>query len=558
MNIHIKRTIGEKETDEQIIAHLIKDRGIKDVVSFLAPRHPTEIALGSFFEDKKTFQKNWTKFIILLKKIKKDSAMIVVYMDYDADGITGGAVMWETLHKLGFKVMPFVPDRKLEGYGFSEKGIDRVRKEFNPALIISVDHGIVAHEKITYAKKLGIQIVVTDHHQKKKTEPEDALLVFHTDKLSGSGVAYFVAKEIYNSLKKSDDKLLDLSFQFTNDYLSLASIGTIADLVPLVNESRSVAKYGLEAFSKTKKAGLREILVEARLDNKKISTYDVGYIIAPRINVFGRLEHGLEALRLLCTGSPKQAHELASRGGKINKNRQDIVETSVQQAIEQVDSSSKIIIVYSDQWEEGVIGLIASKLMNLYYRPVIVMTQSDGFVKGSARSVSGINITAFLRDLQNLLIDVGGHAAAAGFSIAAAQVDEFTKKAQQKAQKEIKKALLVKKIHADVALPLKKVSLNLAKKILSLEPFGIGNPTPTFLSQGIIQDIVSVGKDGSHIKLLLRDEDIFLELIYFRGAEEAKKLKRGAAVKILYNLQVDEWNGKEKVKGIVKYAIIVT
>ena len=556
MEVDIKRTIKSNTSEDAIFQYLLKDRGIKNIENFLNPRHPDEISLGHFFENKVSHRKSWRKILNLLNKIKENKKIIIVYTDYDADGITGGAIVWETLHTLGFNVMPYVPDRKKEGYGFSEKGINHIKEKYDPALIISVDHGIVAHKKITYAKKLGIPVIITDHHQKKETEPEDAFAVFHTSKLSGSGVAYFFAKELVNSFGDRHSQISPpasgLKSQFSNDHLALASIGTIADLVPLTDESRSIAKYGLEAFSKLKKPGLKEVLKEARIDNRSITTYDIGFIIAPRINAFGRLKHGIEALRLLCTNSIDQARELAKQAGNTNRTRQDIVEHSVVEAEQKVDPASKIIVLFSKLWEEGIIGLIASKLMNMYHRPVIIMTSSDGFAKGSARSIPGIDITKFLRDLQEILIDVGGHTAAAGFTIERKKVDEFIKKVIMKADKEIKKNQLVKHIIIDMEIPLQKVSLSLAKKIEMLEPFGIGNSTPVFLSQAILQDIMLVGKDQKHLKLLLRKDDIFLELIYFNGAEKSINLKHGDTIDVIYNLHVDEWNGKEKVKGVVR------
>ena len=181
MKINIKHTIESDTSTDECINLLLKDRGVDDIDGFLTPPHPTSIALSTFFTEKPSFKKDWSVFVKKLQQIHSNGEMIVVYTDYDADGVTGGAVMWETLHKLGFKVMPYIPDRKKEGYGFSEFGLAHVKKEFNPTLVISVDHGIVAHKQIAYAKnELGLSVVVTDHHQKQKKEPEDALAVFHT------------------------------------------------------------------------------------------------------------------------------------------------------------------------------------------------------------------------------------------------------------------------------------------------------------------------------------------------------------------------------------------
>ncbi|KXK09834.1 MAG: Single-stranded-DNA-specific exonuclease RecJ [Microgenomates bacterium OLB23] len=434
MKINIKHKIDAHISPEGFVELLLKDRGVKNADLFLKPVHPVEVSLATFFIKKPRFTQDWKKFIALLKQIHKRQQMIVVYSDYDADGVTGGAIMWETLHRLGFTVMPYIPDRKKEGYGFSEAGLRNVKDTHNPALIISVDHGIVAHKQISFAKEtLGIPIVVTDHHQKQEKEPKDAFAVFHTTELSGSGVSYFVAKEI----AKEFDSPHALMAEFSRDFVALAATGTIADLVPLVGVSRSVAKYGLEAYEKSVRYGIRHLLKEAGLEGKPITPYEVGYIIAPRINAFGRLEHAIDALRLLCTKSYAKAIELAGKAGKINKDRQDLVAIAQKQAEKLVDGAHKIIVVRNDEWEEGIIGLIAGKLMQKFYKPVIVMTRSDGHAKASVRSIAGIDITKFLtsQDIRPFLIDVGGHAAAGGFTIPLDQIDNFTRAVVAKAKK---------------------------------------------------------------------------------------------------------------------------
>ncbi len=335
----------EVKTDNKINAKflielLLKNRQIKNVKEFLNPPHPSKIKLTDF-----GFKKEIKASLKLLEKIKKNNEMIVVYTDYDADGITGGAILWETLNLLGFNVMPYVPHRKLEGYGFSKKGIDAVKKQFNPALIISVDHGITAWDKVKYAKSLGIPIIITDHHLKPEKLPDEALAIFHIPELSGSGVAYFFAKAIFEHFKSQSRKenipevlhekssnftsgVKALEANFNNDYLTLASIGTIADLVPLLGPSRSIVKHGLEAFSSIKRVGIKHILREAGIEGKKITPYDIGFIIAPRINAVGRLEHAIDALRLLCTKREDKAYELANKVGGKNRERQDLVEVT--------------------------------------------------------------------------------------------------------------------------------------------------------------------------------------------------------------------------------------
>lgn len=544
-------------TSKDIINILLKNRKIKDIKEFLNPQTPLNISLSDF-----KLKAEFKKASKILKKIKKNNEMIVVYTDYDADGITGGAILWETLYLLGFKVMPYIPHRKHEGYGFSKKGIDNIKKEFNPKLIITVDHGISSDEKIKYAKKLGISVIITDHHIKPKKLPKNAECIFHISELSGAGVAYFFAKEIYQEFKKNSksnsNKLKILGLNFKYDYLSLSAIGIVADLIPLIGKSRSIVKYGTHAFKNVKRCGIKHIIDEAGIKNN-ISTYEIGFIIAPRINAVGRLGHAMDALRLLCTTDNKKAHQLAYQIGKTNIERQKLVEKALKTAkkqAEKIKKLNKIIILKNNSWHEGIIGLIASKIMQEYYRPVIIMTESNGFLKGSARSISSFDITGFLKSMKKLLVDVGGHKQAAGFTIKKASVQEFIKKAVTKANRLISKKDLDKSITADIKIPLSKITLSLTKSLEILKPFGIANPKPLFYSKAQILDVKIIGKNRNHIKIIAKDPDIKsypIELLLFNSIDKFNELTRGEIINVVYNIEINRWNGKETTSFIIKF-----
>lgn len=556
MRLNFKRKIDSHQSAEKLIELLLEDRGIINKDLFTNPPHPTTVDFNSFFDDKKAYAKQLKKVITKLETIKKNNEMIVVYSDYDADGITGGAILWETLHMLGFKVMPHVPDRKKEGYGFSTYGIDLVKKNHNPKLIISVDHGIAAADKIDYAKSIGIPIVVTDHHQKGEREPDSALAIFHTDKLSGSGVAYFFAKELfkYFGIRHTKYKILDTNF--TNDYVSLAAIGMIADLVPLTNVARSVAKHGLASLSKSSRVGFVELLKQAGIQDKQIGTYDVGFIIAPRINAFGRLENGLDGLRLLCTPIESKAKELAQKAGDTNKRRQDLVEAACNEAMTLVDTHQKILIVYKKDWEEGIIGLIASKLLTVYKRPAITMTDSDSGIKGSARSIKGFDITNFLRKIKKDMISVGGHKAAAGFTIKKNKINEFIKEIQTKAKIKITDEMLIPVLEIDMALPLSMATIELGRELEIMAPFGMGNPKPVFYSTGVIVDVKTMGKTKNHLKLYIKNDNSFpLEILFFGDGGKSNDLSRGQTISVAYTIEINRWGGKETLQGMGKVMV---
>ena len=570
MKISWKKEIGinEKPEARKIVNMILENRHVKDLKEFLFPASPFEISLAAF-----GFKKELDKTLSLLETIKKRGEMIVVYTDYDADGITGGTILWETFHLLGFKVMPYVPHRRHEGYGFSEKGINRVKKEFNPALIISVDHGISGKKEIAYAAALGINIIVTDHHLAPNELPDRAECVFHIPALSGSGVAYFVAKEIYEHFFQSPitnsqyqiTNIQKLKSYFQSDYLALASVGTIADLVPLVGPSRSVVSHGLRAFKETKRKGIKYIIREAGITDKDITPYEVGFIIAPRINAVGRLEHALDALRLLCTHNDKQAEEIASKMGETNRERQDLVASAVKQAkgmieelIEKEGKPPLIISLLSNDWNEGIIGLIASKISETYSRPTIVMTKSDGFWKWSARSVNDFHMTNFLRSLIQYLISVGGHKGASGFTILDEKKETFLKKVQMTAKKIAVEKDFEKKIEVDLKIPLAFVDIDLAHELERLAPYGIGNPNPLFISEVTVLEKKLFGKKREHVKLFVKDANTGsfpMEFISFFKSDEYREIRKDQTVSLIYNMDINTWNGRESLRGRINYLL---
>lgn len=547
-----------KVTNKEIINILLKNRGVTDVKDFLSPPSPLSYSLKSF-----GFNKEIPKVMKLLKKVRDEGKTVVVYTDYDADGITGGAILWETLFLLGFKVMPYVPHRKLEGYGFSIKGIDAVKEKYDPGLIISVDHGIAAVEQIAYARSIGIPVIVTDHHQKQERLPEAAESIFHIPVLSGSGVAYYFAKEVFEYFGSSESEmtsnLRQLELNFKTDYLALASIGSIADLVPLVGATRSLVKEGLRVFPMVKRYGIRHICREAGIEGRVVTPYEIGFVIAPRINAVGRLEHAIDALRLLCTTNEGRAAELASSVGVTNTSRQDLVKQAVVEALEQVETLKvdgvlpKIIIIHSANWHEGIIGLIASNILEKYYRPVIVMTESDGQMKGSARSISAFHITNFFGSIKDSFISYGGHKAAAGFTLSRDTLESFKKMVVEKVETMLSDSDLERVIDVDLKIPVSSVNLYLAKDLEILNPFGIGNPQPTFVSDVAVSDAQLFGKTNDHLKLFVKNNtepnSHSLEIIAFGKASLFNSLSRDQEVQLIYQLDINRWNGKESLRG---------
>lgn len=515
--------ILEKVKSEDIVKILLQNRGIKtkkEIEEFLHPPYPP------YIPDLPDMGKAVTR----IKKAIKDKESIVVYADYDADGITAGAILWEALHRLGASVMPYIPHRVEEGYGLSIKGIDAVREQYDPSLIITVDHGITAWEKVKYAKDQGIDVIVTDHHVKPDKLPDCTIV--HTTELSGAGVSWFLAKEL-------GDASLDL-----------AAIGTIADMVPLVSSNRSIVKHGLVALNDTKRVGLEALIADAGLTKGNLDVYAVSHMLAPRLNAMGRLEHAMDALRLLCTKRKDKAVLLAEKLGLTNRERQKLTSDTTIHAISVIPKVlRKIIFISHESYNPGVIGLVAGKLVEEYYRPAIVVSKGETFSKASARSISGFNIVEAIRTCSDILVDVGGHPMAAGFTVETKNLTLLQERLEKLAEDELDEEKLIRTLKIDMEIPLEAVTPALYKEIQQLAPFGFGNPEPVFATRNVtVTESRLVGAEGKHLKLRFSSMDA----IAFNMGNLYSQLQHQATVDLAYTIDMNTWNGNSRLQLKVK------
>jgi single-stranded-DNA-specific exonuclease len=533
---------GKAQTEEEIVKILLKNRGIKterEKKEFFNPVDPMKISLKSLGVKESEVK----KAIKRIKKTKKSGEHVIIYGDYDADGITGTAVMWETLHALGIFVLPHIPERFSEGYGLNLESVKKLKKE-DPllGLIITVDHGITSGEKVQEVKKLGIDMIISDHHQSGKSLPKPLALVY-TTKIGGSALSWFFAREIISGFKIPDSRFS------IRERLQLAAIGTIADQLSLIGPNRSVVRYGLEFLNRTKRPGLLALFKEAGLT--EIGPYEVGFMIAPRINSMGRLKHGLESLRLLCTHDLGKASEIAANIGRTNSERQKIVDEVIlhaRKSFKNLEGQSVIVLAH-ESYHEGVIGLAAAKLVEEFYRPAIVLSKKGKIAKASARSISGFNIIEAIRKLEKLYIEGGGHPMAAGFSIETKNISVFTKEINKIAKGLLTKELLQRKIRIDLELSFKQINKRLTEVIKEFEPTGLGNPAPSFVSKNIeIIDTRTVGRDARHLKLKLRQDEQIFDSIFFGGGEIYSKLKPGSKADLVFQVEEDYWNGLAKIQ----------
>jgi len=534
---------------ENVVRAILENRGLKnkkEIEEFLNPIQPNKFSASDLGIDRKEL----TKAVKRINRAIEKGESIVVYGDYDADGICATAILWESLYRLSKKVLPYIPERVSEGYGLNKKSISQLKeKDANLKLLITVDHGITAAEKIKYAQGLGIDVIVCDHHQLEEKKPECQAVV-HTDQVCAAAIAWFLARGIYQSQKKACPNFLDL-----------VAIATIADLEPLLGVNRSLVKYGLQALNKTKRCGLLAIFEEAGIKPGTIDTYEVGFIIGPRLNAAGRMEHALESLRLVCTPKSSQAQALASKLGLTNQERQVLTEETAKHArellLEQIQGEElpKLIFVSHESYQEGVIGLAASKLTEEFYRPSIVISQGEVYSKASARSINGFNIIEAIRTQSNLLVDVGGHPMAAGFTLETARIEELKKGLALVAEEEIDSGLLERSLKIDLELPLSALSLSLWQELANLKPFGLANPQPVFKSQTVIKEFRLVGREGKHLKLVLADAKeplvVFGAIAFGRGFL-APQLSLGQKVEVAYSLTLNEWNGQKNLELKIK------
>lgn len=537
--------------EDEIISIILKNRGIKTKKQKEEFLHPDLSQIT-----RKILRIKNVGLLKALQRIDtalKNSESIVVYTDYDVDGLSSGALLWECLYSFEAHVMPYVPNRLEEGYGLSEKGILEVKKKYNTSLIITVDHGISAGSKIAYAKKLGIDVIVIDHHVKPSKIPDIDILV-HTTMICATALVWYFCEELTNYLKRSSD-LQNGKFSYIEN-LDLVALATVCDLIPLVGVNRIFVKAGLEQLRKTKRVGLNTLMIHAGITKEEIDVYDLGHIIGPRINAVGRLTHAIDALRLLCTNDRIRAMSLSEKLYDLNKKRQIMTEEAVILAKDMVDKKRGLIFISHENFQIGIIGLIAGRLTQEFNLPSIVIAKGEKISKASARSIKGIDIIAIIRKFEDILIDVGGHPQAAGFTVETSKIGLLESRLTNFFQKNNLKNQQDKNIYIDMVLNLTEITGNLYAKLLLLEPFGVGNTEPVFLSKNImIAGFSLVGRNRNHLKMKLKireKQHDFIEAIGFNMGEITDKFRSDSKIDTVYSLVENKWNSNVHLQLKIK------
>ena len=518
----IWKTLPQKNKD--LIEQLLINRGLNTALQkerFFNPK------IEDFKKDLEIKNINIAKKRIL-KAIKKQE-LIFVSGDYDVDGICGAAVLYLGLTSLGAKVLPYIPHREKEGYGLSKIGLEQA-KEKGASLVISVDCGIVDFEEAEYAKKLGLDLIITDHHQTLAKKPE-AFIIIHSTKMCGTAVGWCLVKSL---LKEGSDELLDL-----------VAIATVADMMPMMGLNRAFVTQGLVKLNKTKRVGLLELASDAGVELGKIGAYEIGHYLAPRLNAAGRLEFAMDALRLVCTKDRAKAQALAKKLGSINTQRKELTLKAIETAKLKIIEEKKIHVLWDETWNPGIVGLVAGRVSEETGKPAIAISVGSEFSKGSARSANGLNIIEVIRQCSDILVAVGGHPGAAGFTIHTSKIVEFQKRLEVLVDgKETKKRSLV----IEAKLSSGEINLDLVKRLEEFEPFGIDNPKPILASDKVrLTDLKTVGS-GKHLKGKVDNVDF----IAFGKGDLKEILQEGILVNVAYDLEIDSFGNVEKPQLIIK------
>lgn len=480
---------------------------------------------------------------------------ICVYGDYDADGVTSAALLVRTLRALRADVTYRLPHRRREGYDIKPSSVDEAAGD-GVRVILTCDCGVTAVETAVRANELGIDLVITDHHEpgpelpaaRAVVDPKRLDAAYPFPQLAGVGVAFKFAQGLVRRLGFDEQKFLER-------FVDLAALGTVSDVVPLIDENRAIVKHGLNAIPHSKKLGLQTMLRATRLLGKPLTAHSLGYVLGPRINAVGRLEDASTALRLLLTRDEAEAGSLMAEMERCNSERRAEQDRMLREALEQIEckdvGNSHVLVLSREGWNTGVVGIVAQKICELYARPTVLISRDEasGTGGGSARSTPDFNLIEGLRGCTDLLSRFGGHASAAGISLDLANIEQFENRLAELAREAIGEEVPPVCVEMDAELAPEQITRELADVLVAMEPFGTGNPEPLFLTRGLVVDRRERVGDGSHLKMSLGSDGAApLECIAFGMGEVTPRIQPGSRVDLCYHIRLNTFNGTQSVQ----------
>ena len=538
---HLQNILSRELGISKILAQVLVNRGINDLEDaekFLNIDLDNLLDPHSFFDMHKATR--------LIKEAAKNRERVMVFGDYDVDGITALVLLKTALSKMGLDVAHYLPHRIKEGYGLN-KNILHLVKQKNIKLLITVDCGTNSHEQVKELRRHNVDVIITDHHEPLSQEPLPASAIINPKlkgsnykyrDLAGVGVAYKFCQAI------TDEKLFG--------ELDLVSLGTIADVVPLTGENRVIVKEGLMRLSKTKRPGLKALIESSGIKDKKITPGFVSYILGPRINASGRMDTAETALNLLMSEKVKEAEELAAIIETYNRQRQKTENKILEEAQDLINrevnfKEHKIIVIAKEEWHQGVLGIVASKLVERFYRPTILISKTSDLCKGSGRSIKNFHLFQALSECREFLETFGGHSHAVGLVIARDNIEDFKEQINCLAREKLRFEDLLPRLDIDMELSLADLSEELIMELGRLEPFGTGNPEPLFYTRNLkVKDVPQVlGRDT--LKFWVTDGYVTYQAIGFGMGGFKESLVNAEYFDLVYSPKLDNWYGQDSV-----------
>jgi len=537
------KEIAQKFNISELIASILLNRGITEEEKIRVFLNPTRYDFYDPFL--------LPDIDIAVERIIKainNKEKIIIFGDYDVDGITSTTVLKKFLDERGMKVSTYIPNRLKEGYGLSKQAIKQIAEEgFD--LIITVDCGISGIEEVEYANSLGIEVIITDHHETLDNLPNAIAVIdpkrkdskYPFNQLAGVGVVFKVIQALCKTMNLEDKEYLK--------YLDLVCVGTISDIVPLIDENRVIAKLGLKLVKITKNLGLRELINESGYN--EINSNTISFAIAPRVNACGRMGHEEDALKLFVSEDKEEVKILTQKLNKYNKDRQEIERKIFEQALDMIEKNNKddnnAIILGHDEWHHGVIGIVSSKITEIYFKPSILICFEGKEGKGSGRSIPGFDLYTAISNCSNNIERYGGHEMAVGLSLNRENFESFKNEFEEYANKENVKDI-IPIIYIDNQINEKEMNMNTIEQLKLLEPFGEANKKPLFTYKALKIDSIRSLSEGRHLKLTLKDKNNTIYAIGFNMGNLVNDYLIGDKVDIVGYLELNHFNGKDTIQ----------
>lgn len=569
LKIMEKNWVIKAQGDEAVVNSLAHELGVeKPLAQLLVQRgiNTYEEARSFFRPDLSNMHdpflmKDMDVAVERIRDAVESGEKVLVYGDYDVDGTTAVALVYSFFKDYIREIDYYIPDRYDEGYGISTKGIDYAAQH-GITLVIALDCGIKAIEKIEYARNKGIEFIICDHHNPGEAVPEAVAVLdpkqsdchYPYKDLSGCGVGLKLVQAYCHKTGQSDDRIYE--------YLDLVVVSIASDIVPITGENRIMAYFGLKKLNENPSTGLKAIREVAGIDRKEIDIEDIVFKIGPRINAAGRMESGRKSVDLLVCNESKDATEISKTINSFNMDRRNVDSEITRQAIEMIRANSQLqtrnsTVLYNPEWHKGVIGIVASRLLDHYYKPTVILTRSNGYATGSARSVNGFDLYQAIESCSDLLVNFGGHKYAAGLTMKIKNVQKFTERFEQIVSENIDPEQLIPVVEIDTELQLKEINDKFFRVLKQFQPFGPENMSPVFLSENVVDNGYgrTVGTNGEHLKLtLIQEENPFkvFPAIAFHQGEDFQKISKGIPFDICYQLMENEFRGRVNLQIYIR------